>query len=179
MVTVRENVWEPLKLGLISGYNLPPISHFRQSRMHSSIARNATSFALSSSALKLGYSCVSSTKQRTCGRWRSITLKNDEQQGSQQEPWGTPQLSKNCLESDPSMDTCWLRFDRYELKESSTFPRIPTSLCSRSNKISWSTVPNAALRSNRTIRVTCCGFIFKRTSFISLSQAVSVLWCWR
>ena len=97
--------------------------------------------------------------------------------GPRQEPWGTPQASKNCLESDPSMDTCWLRFDRYELKESSTFPRIPISLSSRSNEILWSTVSNAALRSNRTIRVTCCGFIFKRTSFISLSYAVSVPSC--
>ena len=81
--------------------NLPSISYFRKSRMHSSIARSATSCALSSSTLKLRYSCVLSAKQWTCGRWRSITLNSEEvsmtnSKGPRQEPWGTPQ-SKLCL----------------------------------------------------------------------------------
>ena len=89
--------------------NLPSISHFRESRMHSSIARSAASCALSSPALKLRYSCVSSAKQWTCGRWRSITWNSEEvsmtnSKGRRQEPWGTPQSSDNCLESNPSMD---------------------------------------------------------------------------
>ena len=103
--------------------NLPSTGHFRTSRMHSSITRSATSCGLSSSALKLRYSCVSSAKQWTCGRWRSITLNSEEvlmtnSKGPKQEPWGTPQSSENCLESDPSMETCWLRFHRYELNQS-------------------------------------------------------------
>ena len=51
--------------------------------------------------------------------------------GPRQEPQGTPQSSGNCLEGDPSMETCWLQFDRYELHQSSTFPLMPTSLRSR------------------------------------------------
>ena len=47
------------------------------------------------------------------------------------------------------------------------------------NSLLWSTVSNVAPRSNRTIRMTCCEFIFKRTSLITLRKAVSVLWCWR
>ena len=110
--------------------NLPSISHFRESRMHSSIARSAASCALSTPALKLRYSCVSSAKQWTCGRWRSITLNSKEvsmtnSKGPRQEPWDTPQSSENCLESDPSMETCWLRFDRYELNQS-TWPIKPS-----------------------------------------------------
>ena len=110
--------------------NLPSISHFRESRMHSSIARSATSCALSSPALKLRYSCASTAKQWTCGRWRSITLNSEEvlmtnSKGPRQEPWGTPQSSDNCLESNPSMETCWLRFKRYELNQS-TWPIKPS-----------------------------------------------------
>ena len=110
--------------------NLPSISHFRESRMHSSIARSAASCALSSPALKLRYSCVSSAKQWTCGRWRSITWNSEEvsmtnSKGPRQEPWGTPQSSDNCLESNPSMETCWLRFKRYELNQS-TWPIKPS-----------------------------------------------------
>ena len=141
--------------------NLPSISHFFKSCMHPSIACSSSSCALWSSALKLRYSCVSSAKQWACGRWCSITLRSVEMQmtnskGPRQEPWGMPQSSENCQESDPLMDTWWLRFDRYELNQSSTFPCMLTSLHSRSNKILRSTVSNAAFRSNRTIRVTCC-----------------------
>ena len=109
--------------------NLPSISHFRESRIHS-IARSTTYCVLSSSALKLRYSCVSSAKQWTCGRLRSITLNSEEvlmtnSKSPRQEPWGTPQSSENCLESDPSMETCWLRFHRYELNQS-TWPIKPS-----------------------------------------------------
>ena len=139
--------------------NLPSISHFLKSCMHPSIAHSSSSCALWSSALKLRYSCVSSAEQWACGRWCSITLSLRlmvNSKGPRQEPWGMPQSSENCQESDPLMDTWWLRFDRYELNQSSTFPCMLTSLHSRSNKILRSTVSNAAFRSNRTIRVTCC-----------------------
>ena len=98
---------------------------------------------------------------------------NDEQQGCQKRT-----LRYATVKWELLMDTWWLRFDRYELNQSSTFPCMPTSLRSHSNKILRSTVSNAALRSNRTIRVTCCLFIFKRMSFITLRKVVSVLWCW-
>ena len=119
---------------------MTPWPHVRKSRMHSSIARSTSFYSLLSSALKLRYSCVSSAKQGTCGRWHSITLNSEEVQmtnskGPGQEPWGTPHSSENCLESDPSMETHWLRFNRYELNQSSTFTRMPTSLRCRSNKI--------------------------------------------
>ena len=88
--------------------NLPSVSDFRKTRMHSSIARSASSCALSSSSLKLSYSCVSSGKQWTCGRWRSIALNSEDvsitnSKGPRHEPWDTPQSGENCLESDPSM----------------------------------------------------------------------------
>ena len=47
------------------------------------------------------------------------------------------------------METCWLRLDRYELHRSSTFPLMPTSLRSRSNRVLRSTTSNAALQSNK------------------------------
>ena len=77
------------------------------------------------------------------------------------------------------METCWLRFDRYELNQSSAFPRthadIPAQSLQRDVNYDQLCVSNAALRS--TIRVTCCEFIFKRKPFMTLSKAVSVLWC--
>ena len=53
------------------------------------------------------------------------------------------------------------------------------SLSSLSNRMSWFTVSKATLRSSNTLSVTCWEFMFSRTSFITFSKAVSVLWCWR
>ena len=134
--------------------NLPSISHFFKSCMHPSIACSSSSCALWSPALKvqlrifcetvsLGEVMLDNLKER----WNV----NDEKQECQKRT-----LRYATVKWELLMDTWWLRFDRYELNQSSTFPSMPTSLRSHSNKILRSTVSNAALRSNRTIRVTCC-----------------------
>ena len=62
------------------------------------------------------------------------------------------------------------------MKQFKALPEIPTQSSNLCNKISWSAVSKAALRSSRTKTETLRASVFRRISFVTLIRAVSVLW---
>ena len=56
-----------------------------------------------------------------------------------------------------------------------TVPDTANFELSRFNKMSWSTVSKAELRSNKISKVRCWLFIFNKLSFLTLNKDVSVL----
>uniref|UniRef100_A0A669B1R4 C2H2-type domain-containing protein n=1 Tax=Oreochromis niloticus TaxID=8128 RepID=A0A669B1R4_ORENI len=78
-------------------------------------------------------------------------------------------------EDSPFTCTNWSLLDRYDTNHCSAVPVIPTACSNRSNRILWSTVSNAALRSSRTSTEMSPLSEAIRRSFVTFTKAVSVL----
>ena len=55
---------------------------------------------------------------------------------------------------------------KYDANQESAVSRTPNADLSLSDKIPWSMVSKAALKTNRTSKVTCCLFLFKKSNFL-------------
>ena len=56
--------------------------------------------------------------------------------------------------------------ERSDLNHTEGVPEMPNRKRRRLSRMEWSTVPNAAQRSMRRKRVTCCIFMVKRLTFL-------------
>jgi len=98
---------------------------------------------------------------------------NENKIGPRMNPCGTPlSMGAGCECASPIFTEKDL-FKRKDLNHASAVPQIPTSFSRRVNKISWSMVSNAALRSNKTRTAEDPE---SNRSFETLIKADSVLW---
>ena len=91
--------------------------------------------------------------------------------------WGMSCLSRAGSDNYPSIITlCWcsVRYDTIHFNITALIPYLCCNLCS---KILWLTMSKVADESSRTRQVTLASSKFCRMSLLTLSSAVSVLWC--
>ena len=96
--------------------------------------------------------------------------------GPSTEPCGTPWLTLVCTDDSSLICTNWNRSAKYDLNQLRAVPLMLINCSSLCNKIAWSIVLNAALRSNRTRTDTNPWSEAIRRSLVTLARAVSVLW---
>ena len=96
--------------------------------------------------------------------------------GPRHDPCGTPVVSCFFPERVPLICTCWVLWERYDVHHFKSVPPTPKPDPKVSNKILWSIVSNAALRSSMTRRVTFWSSMFSKISDCTFRSAVSVLW---
>ena len=92
------------------------------------------------------------------------------------EPCGTPKDTRRGVVESSFNCTDWVRSWRYDSKDRNYIPVIPNVKAIRRRRISWSTVSNAALRSNSDTSANCLFSIPSTTSENTLSTAVPVGW---
>ena len=95
--------------------------------------------------------------------------------GLSTEPCGTPWLTL-VRTDDLLICTNWNQSDKYDWNQLRAVPLMLINCCSLCNKMWWSLVSNAALRSNRTRTDTNPWSEAIRRSFVTFAKAVSVLW---
>ena len=96
--------------------------------------------------------------------------------GPSTDPCGTPWLTLVCTDDSSLICTNWNRSAKYDLNQLRAVPLMQINCSSLCNKIAWSIVSNAALRSNRTRTDTNPWSEAIRRSLVTLARAVSVLW---
>ena len=109
--------------------------------------------------------------------FKYLTSIDNEQQRRKARPlrYATFQIKLH-FESVPSIESCWVLPLKYNAIQDSAVSRTPNADLSLSGKIPWSVVSKAALKSNRTSKVTCWSFMFRKMSFFTFKRADSVLW---
>ena len=103
----------------------------------------------------------------------SILVNNN---GTRQLPCGTPKGKWMLSESPPSTNTRRECLERYDFGHTMVLPMMPNIDSSRFNKMSWSMVSNAALKSRSTSSATFRWLMLRQISFKTLTSAISVLW---
>ena len=96
--------------------------------------------------------------------------------GPRTDPWGTPKTRGIGVDIKPSTTTGCVLSLRYDSNQDSATPEIPKVLSSRLNRMAWSRVSKAALRSNSASIDTSFWSDFVRRPSNTLKTAVSVLW---
>ena len=96
--------------------------------------------------------------------------------GPRTDPWGTPKTRGIGVNIKPSTTTDCVLSLRYDSDQDSTTPEIPKVLSSRLNRMAWSRVSKAALRSNSASIDTSFWSDFVRRPSSTLKTAVLVLW---
>ena len=99
--------------------------------------------------------------------------------GPRTDPCGTPHKTAEASEVDMPQRTDWMRPLRYDVNHSSTLSPIPYDVFRRRNKVSWSTVSNAADKASKVNTATSPVSNADRISARTLRTAVSVEWCAR
>ena len=89
---------------------------------------------------------------------------------------GTPVVSCFFSERVPLICTCWVLWERYDVNHSKAVPPTPKPELKVSNKILWSIMSNAALRSSMTRTVTFWPSMFSKILDCTFRSAVSLLW---
>ena len=91
--------------------------------------------------------------------------------------WGMPCLCRAGSDNSPSIITqCWHSV-RYDSSHYNAAPLIPYLCCNLCSKILWLTMLKAADKSSRTRQLTLPSSKFCRISLLTLSSAISVVWC--
>ena len=101
---------------------------------------------------------------------------DDEQHRAKAGPCGTPMVNSFFSGKVPLIFTAELFGKDSDVNHCKAIPPTPKPKPKVSNKIPWSTVSNAALRSSMTGRVTFWSFIFSKTSDCAFRSDVSVVW---
>ncbi len=96
--------------------------------------------------------------------------------GRSTEPWGTPYCTWDRYDTSSFTATNWWRSDKYDLNPSNALPLMPMKVFNSIQRMLWSIVSNAALRSRSTNREIQPRSDDKSRSFVTLMRAVSVLW---
>ena len=97
--------------------------------------------------------------------------------GPRTDPWGTPKTRAIGVDIKPSTTTDSVLVSlRYDSNQDSANPEIPKVLSSRLNRMAWSRVSKAALRSNSASIDRSFWSDFVRRPSSTLKTAVSVLW---
>ena len=101
---------------------------------------------------------------------------NENQIGPSTEPCGTLWLTLVRTDDSSLICTNWNRSEKHDLNQFRAVPLMLINCSSLCNKIWWSLVLNAALRSNRTRTDTNPWSEAIRRSLVTFAKAVSVLW---
>src|SRR6218665_2021901 len=96
--------------------------------------------------------------------------------GPRTDPWGRPEGARTQEDLDSPWTTHMERSLRKEVSHESRVPETPKNKCRRCNKISWSTVSNAALTLKRAKSVSWQWSTAPRTSENRRRRRVSVEW---
>ena len=96
--------------------------------------------------------------------------------GPSTEPCGAPWLTLVCTDDSSLICTNWNQSEKYDWNQFRAVPLMLINCSSLCNKMSWSIVLNAALRSNRMRTDTNPWSEAIRRSLVTLAKAVSMLW---
>jgi len=96
--------------------------------------------------------------------------------GPRTDPWGTPKTRGAGVDIKPSTTPDCVLSLRCDSNQDSAIPEIQKVLSSRLNRMAWSRVSKAALRSNSASIDTSFWSDFVRRPSSTLKTAVSVLW---